>query len=221
MVWAQQSKYRALYMVALLTGILVYFVATPVFADKGSVNTGYILHIQMTPAICALDINQKKQRKCLEGYSLTIASLIPEEFDSNCATDSSANLPPLQAKVVARVIPDEAYRVQLWHTVGGCTQMTASQYFRTIINYAQNLKIPNALTDTGSNSVQKTVLKSQFFNLNKGLSDRGVILSCQKEGRTAYLTHVSICYKNNGQFKSCPTSMVSNCPNNIMIQGTY
>ncbi|SDB97266.1 ribonuclease T2 family protein [Acinetobacter boissieri] len=221
MAWAQQSRSRIFYVVVLFSGAWVYFTATPVFASKSNVNTGYILHIQMTPAICALDINQKKQRKCLEGYSLTIASLIPETFDNNCATDSSANLPPLQAKVVARVIPDEAYRVQLWRTIGGCTQMTASQYFRTIINYAQNLKIPMVLTDTSSNNVQKIALEGQFFALNKGLPERSVVLNCQKEGRTAYLTHVSICYKNNGQFKSCPTSMVSNCPNNIMIQGTY
>ncbi|WP_328705925.1 ribonuclease I [Acinetobacter baretiae] len=194
---------------------------SPAFASKNTANAGYILHIQMTPAICALDPNQKKQRKCLEGYSLTIASLIPDTLDNNCVTDSSANLPPLQAKVVARVIPDEAYRVQLWRTIGGCTQMTASQYFRTIINYAQNLKIPTALTDTSSNNVQKTALEGQFFALNKGLPERGVVFSCQKEGKVAYLTHVSICYKNNGQFKACPTTMVSNCPNNMVVQGTY
>ncbi|MBF7688522.1 ribonuclease T2 family protein [Acinetobacter rathckeae] len=221
MAWAQQSRSRMFYWVVFFSGVFVCFQATAVFANKPLANTGYILHIQMTPAICALDINQKKQRKCLEGYSLTIASLVPEDFDNNCITDSSASLPPLQAKVVARVIPDEAYRVQLWRTIGGCTQMTASQYFRTIINYAQNLKIPTVLTDTTSNNVQKTALEGQFFALNKGLAERSVILSCQKEGRTAYLTHVSICYKSNGQFKSCPTTMVSNCPNNIMVQGTY
>lgn len=202
-------------------GVLVCLSTTMVYANKTGPNTGYILHIQMTPAICALDSNQKKHRKCLEGYSLTIASLIPENFDSNCITDESPTLSPLQAKVVARVIPDESYRIQLWRMVGGCTQMNASQYFRMIINYAQNLKIPAVLTDTSSNTTQKTTLTEQFMALNKGLPNRGVVFSCQKEGRNSYLTHVSVCYTNSGQFKSCPEAMVSNCPNNLIVQGTY
>lgn len=74
---------------------------------------GYVMHVQMTPAVCALDPSKQKQRKCLEGYSLTITGLMPETTRTDCSTQSSATLSPLQAKVVARVMPDNNARVQL------------------------------------------------------------------------------------------------------------
>ncbi len=40
---------------------------------------GYVMHVQMTPAACALDPSKQKQRKCLEGYSLTITGLMPKQ----------------------------------------------------------------------------------------------------------------------------------------------
>ena len=75
---------------------------------------GYVMHIQMTPAICSIDKSKIKQRKCLEGYSLNITGLYPETTTRECQTKSSAVLSPLQTKVVARVMPDEHARRQLW-----------------------------------------------------------------------------------------------------------
>ena len=71
---------------------------------------------------------------------MTIAGLLPETTEEDCTTSSSANLSPIQANVVSRIMPGENSRAQLWHSVGGCLPMNASQYFRTIINYAERLK---------------------------------------------------------------------------------
>ncbi|GAB3052710.1 hypothetical protein GCM10027155_19000 [Acinetobacter apis] len=221
MIKKQYSQSWVFQVVILFGGTLVCCLSVNTQAAK-TPPLGYILHIQMTPAVCALDATQQKQRKCLEGYSLTIGSLVPENMDSECATTTSPTLPPLQAKVVANVIPDEPYRTQLWRTVGGCMQMNASQYFRTIINYAQNLKIPAVLTDSTSHSISKQSLENQFLSLNHGLPERGIHMTCQKEGRSTFLTHISVCYKTNGQFKNCPESVLaSSCPNNFNVQGTY
>ncbi|PAL85559.1 ribonuclease I, partial [Acinetobacter baumannii] len=51
---------------------------------------GYVMHVQMTPAVCALDPSNQKQRRCLEGYSLTITGLMPEATSAHCSTQSSA-----------------------------------------------------------------------------------------------------------------------------------
>src|SRR5690606_1408477 len=112
--------------------------------------TGYVMNVQMVPAICSLYPETAKKRKCLEGYSLNITGLFPEDNPANCTTASSAKLSPLQAKVVARVMPDDNSRTLLWQTIGGCIPMNASQYFRTIINYADRLKVPHELTDQES-----------------------------------------------------------------------
>lgn len=182
---------------------------------------GYVMHIQMTPAVCAFDPARKKQRKCLEGYALTVGGLVPENVHAGCETNSSATLSPLQAKVVARIIPDEVARVQLWHNVGGCMSMNATQYFRTIINYAQDLKIPAVLTDTTSHTIAKTNLEKQFLHLNPRLPADGIVLFCQSNRNTTFLTHISVCYKTNGGYKACTPKIVSNCPNNFTIQGIY
>ncbi|CAI3149284.1 hypothetical protein MWMV18_MWMV18_01725 [Acinetobacter calcoaceticus] len=179
------------------------------------------MHVQMTPAACALDPSKQKQRKCLEGYSLTITGLMPETNQTDCSTESSAALSPLQSKVVARVMPDNNARVQLWKSVGGCVPMNASQYFRTVINFAERLKIPASLTSSTNVEVQQSALKQQFTRLNPSLPQNGIRLSCQLSRSDVVLTEVKVCYTVKGQYKQCANHVVSNCPGEITIKGSY
>lgn len=183
---------------------------------------GYVMDIQMTPAVCSLDRTKLKQRKCMEGYSLTITGLIPETSSTNCSTSSSAKLSPIQAQVVSRVMPDEAARAYLWKTVGKCTPMTASQYFRDIINKAQNLKIPLDVTGIENKTVQKINIINQFYRINPKLKKNSLILSCQiNRQNRAILTRIQVCYAVNGQYKPCDHEYVSNCPSSFDIKGSY
>lgn len=182
---------------------------------------GYVMHVQMTPAACALDPSKQKQRKCLEGYSLTITGLMPETNQTDCSTESSAALSPLQAKVVARVMPDNNARVQLWKSVGGCVPMNASQYFRTVINFAERLKIPASLTSSTNVEIQQSALKQQFTRLNPSLPQNGIRLTCQLSRSDVVLMEVKVCYTVKGQYKQCANHVVSNCPGEITIKGCY
>lgn len=182
---------------------------------------GYVMQVQMTPAVCSLDTTKRKQRKCLEGYSLTITGLIPETTQQTCNTHSSSNLSPLQDKVVARVMPDENARRRLWGAVGGCTGLTASQYFRDIINKADKLKIPTDLTGVESKTVQLNVLKSQFYKLNPTMHKDSIRFTCHSSGKTTLLTGIQICYKVNGQYKQCSNQVLSNCPSSVFVKGSY
>ena len=182
---------------------------------------GYVMQVQMTPAVCSLDQTKKKQRMCLEGYSLTITGLIPETTKQQCSTTSSPNLSPLQDKVVARVMPDEGARNRLWSGVGGCTGFTASQYFREIINKAGKLEIPSDLTGVENKSVQLNTLKNQFAKLNPTMHKDSIRFNCQSSGKTVLLTGIQICYKVNGLYKQCSNQVVSNCPNSFFIKGSY
>ena len=182
---------------------------------------GYVMQIQMTPAVCALDSSRQKQRKCLEGYSLTITGLLPETSHSSCETTSAPTLSPLQAKVVARIMPDENARAQLWRSIGGCIPMSASQYFRMIINYAERLKIPADLTSGINKEIQKNNLQQQFVRLNPSLPANGVRLSCESSRSEQILTEVQVCYQVNGTYKQCSSHVVSNCPNEFTIKGSY
>ena len=97
----------------------------------------YVLHIELSPAVCQIDASQKRTRQCLEGYSLTVLGLFPEGVDtSRCETSSVVNLSPIQKRVLMRLIPDEASQARLWRSVGGCVSMNASQYFRKVVAFA-------------------------------------------------------------------------------------
>ena len=212
-------------MLVTLQSLFCYLVlsfSAPLYAaDKADI-AGYVMHVQMTPAVCSFDSSRQKQRKCLEGYSLTISSLLPEvPVGRDCQTNSSAKLSPLQAKVVARVMPDENARVQLWQNVGGCVPMNASQYFRTVINLADRLKIPADLTSSENKNVQHNALKTQFVRLNPGMNNDSIRFTCQSSSSNPVLTEVQVCYRVNGQYKQCSNHIVSNCPNTFSIKGTY
>lgn len=182
---------------------------------------GYVMQVQMTPAVCALEPSKQKQRKCLEGYSLTITGLLPEATERSCSTNSSANLSPLQAKVVARVMPEENARIQLWRSIGACVPMSASQYFRTVINLADRLKVPADLTSPENKNVQYNILKNQFVKLNPGMNNNSIRFTCQNSQNDPVLTEIQICYRVNGQYKQCSNHIVSNCPSSFSIKGTY
>lgn len=205
----------ALYFAAMSFG-------APLYAAGKQEVAGYVMHVQMTPAACSFDSSRQKQRKCLEGYSLTIASLLPEvPLNRDCSTRSSARLSPLQAKVVARVMPDENARVQLWQDVGGCMPMNASQYFRTIINFAERLKIPADLTSPNTIEVQKESLRQQFIRLNPSLPANGIRFTCQSSKFNSILTEIRVCYQKNGQYKQCASHIMTGCPNEFTIKGSY
>lgn len=182
---------------------------------------GYVMVIQMTPAVCMLDANSSKKRKCLEGYALNISGLYPETTRTECKTTSSAELSPLQTKVVARVMPDGNTRLQLWHAIGGCIPMNASRYFRTVINYAERLKIPTELTSPETRTTHLSELRSQFLRLNPTLSSQSIKFNCAAVQKNAILTEVKLCYKTNGQYKKCAVTIESNCPTSFTIKGSY
>lgn len=182
---------------------------------------GYVMDIQMVPAVCALDKQKNKKRKCVEGYSLNIAGLYPETNQSNCVTSSSASLSPLQAKVMSRVMPDIAAREQLWANYGGCVPVNASQYFRAIINLADRLNVPLELSASENKTVSIAQLRNQFIKLNKGMPSQALHLSCRALGKEYVLTGVSICYSTTSKYKQCPKYVTTNCPNTFLIKGSF
>lgn len=221
----KRMMFLARYLIKAVQAMIctvVYSFVMPLYAAENPDVVGYVMHVQMTPAVCALDASKQKQRKCLEGYSLTISSLLPELAKSvDCTTSSSAKLSPLQAKVVARVMPDENARVQLWQNVGGCVPMNASQYFRTIINFAGQLKIPADLTNPNTIEVQKEALRQQFVKLNPSLSPNSIRFTCQPSKMDSILTEIRVCYQKNGKYKQCASHIVTACPSEFTIKGSY
>ena len=152
---------------------------------------------------------------------MNISGLFPETSNSECKTTSSAVLSPLQAKVVARVMPDENARVQLWHAIGGCIPMNASQYFRMMINYAERLKIPAELTSPETRVMNASTLNGRFLRLNPTVLMKSIKFNCSSVHGKPILTEVKLCYASNGQYKKCSIAVEAHCPASFTIKGSY
>lgn len=177
-----------------------------------------VLMVEMTPAMCALQPSRARMRQCLEGYSLTVSGL-DLGYGERCGRGTEPRLTPLQLKVVNRIMPDSTVRTQAWQRYGACSPLSAPTYFRQIVNYAGQLKLPNELNTGNSYTVSKSRFLGQMTRLNKGMTAASVDLICQKDSkrRQSVLTDVHICY-NGAQFGSC-SKTIDNCGNNFIISG--
>lgn len=176
-----------------------------------------VLMIEMTPALCSLQPTRSRMRQCLEGYSLTISGL-DLGYGSGCRGSSTPHLTPLQLKVVNRIMPDTTVRSQVWQHYGVCSPLSASSYFRQIINYAAYLKLPSELNTGNSYTVSKSRFIGQMLRLNRGMNADNIDLICQDGSRRqSILTNIHICYEGN-KFASCP-SIVDNCGKNFILSG--
>ena len=183
----------------------------------------YVLHIELSPAVCKIDPLQKRTRQCLEGYALTVLGLFPEGVDvSRCQTSSAVNLSPIQKRVLMRLIPDEASQARLWRSVGGCVSMNSSQYFRKVVAFAEQLKIPSEVTSPTTIRISRSKVENQFYQLNSGLNASSLKLDCRGDASQAtLLTDVKVCYRSNGQYQACHIQQSSTCPSQVLIKGSY
>lgn len=206
------------FVAAFLFIILLSKISSAYAAPKS-----YVLHIELSPAVCHVDPLQKRTRQCLEGYSLTVLGLFPEGVDaSRCETSSAVNLSPIQKRVLMRLIPDEASQARLWRSVGGCVSMNASQYFRKVVAFAEQLKIPSEVTSPTTIRVSRSKVENQFYQLNSGLSSSSLKMDCRGEGGVSnLLTDVKVCYRSNGKYQACHIQQRSTCPSQVLIKGSY
>lgn len=206
-----------------LSGACLFITLALIASNAHAAPKNYVLHIELSPAVCKIDPLQKRTRQCLEGYALTVLGLFPEGVDvSRCQTSSAVNLSPIQKRVLMRLIPDEASQARLWRSVGGCVSMNSSQYFRKVVAFAEQLKIPSEVTSPTTIRISRSKVENQFYQLNSGLNASSLKLDCRGDASQAtLLTDVKVCYRSNGQYQACHTQQSSTCPSQVLIKGSY
>lgn len=176
-----------------------------------------VLMIEMTPALCSMQPTRARMRQCLEGYSMTVSGL-DLGYGSRCGRGSESRLTPLQLKVVNRIMPDTTVRSQAWQHYGACSPLSASNYFRQIVNYSSQLKLPDELTTGNTYTVSKSRFINQMTRLNEGMPASSIDLICQAGSRRqSILTDIHICYQGDS-FGSCSNASNS-CDRNFIISG--
>lgn len=206
-------KLSAIAALLLLQGIVML----PAQAASAVNTSQRVLMIEMTPALCSMQPSRARMRQCLEGYSFTISGL-DLGYGERCGRGSEPRLTPLQLKVVNRIMPDTTVRSQVWHRYGTCSPLSANSYFRQIINYSGDLKLPSELTTGNSYTVSKASFLKQMTSLNSGMSSSSIDLICQAGSRRqSTLTDIHVCYEGNN-FASCSNN-VDSCGKKFIISG--
>ena len=214
----QGSRYNR-QTLSTIAGLVVLqaVISLPAHAASASKTGQRVLMIEMTPALCSLQPSRTRMRQCLEGYSLTVSGL-DLGYGERCGRGSEPRLSPLQLKVVNRIMPDSSVRSQAWQHYGACSPLSASSYFRQVVNLAGQLKLPSELNTGNSYTVSKSRFISQMTRLNSGMSAASIDLICQDGSRRqSILTDIHVCYEGN-QFGSC-NNVVNNCGKNFIISG--
>lgn len=209
------------WIAALLVAVVVVLAGlspSATYAASGVKPGQRILLVEMTPAICELNASRSRTRQCLEGYALTVAGL-DLGYGNDCrARNSIPDISPLQLRIVNRVMPDNVYRTQAWQRYGACSPMNANAYFRSIIDHAAALRLPQELNTGNSYTVTKSRFISQLTHLNPKLSEPAIDLICQDGNRSQpILTEIHICYQGT-QFAACPYKSDS-CESNFILLG--
>ena len=207
------NKLLAIVSLLLLQGIFTL----PAYAASAVKNSQRVLMIEMTPALCSLQPSRARMRQCLEGYSFTISGL-DLGYGARCGRGSEPRLTPLQLKVVNRIMPDTTVRSQVWQRYGTCSPLSATSYFRQIVNYAGELKLPSELNTGNSYTVSKSSFLKQMTSLNSGMNSASIDLICQAGSRRqSTLTEIHICYEGS-TFASC-SNVVDSCGKKFVISG--
>lgn len=203
-----------------IAGLLLFqaIVWLPAHAASPTKSGQQVLMIEMTPALCAIQPSRARMRQCLEGYSLTVFGL-NLGYGERCGRGTEPRLTPLQLKVVNRIMPDSAVRTQAWQRYGACSPLSSSTYFRQIVNYSGQLKLPKELNTGNSYTVSKSRFVGQMARLNNSMSTSSIDLICQKDSkrRQSILTDIHVCYEG-GNFAKC-NNVVDNCGKNFIISG--
>lgn len=213
------KKYNKRHATFKVIGLLLLpgAMLSPVQAASAAKIGQRVLMIEMTPALCSIQPSRARMRQCLEGYSLTVSGL-DLGYGERCGRGSEPRLTPLQLKVVNRIMPDSTVRSQAWQHYGACSPLSSSNYFRQIINYSGQLKLPSELNTGNTYTVSKSRFIGQMTRLNSGMTTSSIDLICQAGSRRqTMLTDVHICYEGN-QFGSC-SNVVDNCGSNFIISG--
>lgn len=181
----------------------------------------YTLRIAFSPANCYLEPRFANLRQCKEGFPFTVSGLRPEPLPQKSCSTTSANLAPLQQKVISRIMPDKVLRDVVWRRYGACTHMTSRNYFHLITKLAGQLNIPNELSTGDSYQVNKAQLIHRIVNKNSGLRESHFLLMCKnaKQMQSHVLTELQVCYDSAGKYTSCQLTLKQHCPMSFKIRG--
>lgn len=210
-----------------------------VYADNLVVD-GLVLKYQINSALCQTHKNKNTLKQCKNGMIVSIIGLQPlsnnkinakgsqkelviakkhaNQIGTIKCTSSMQALPPLQAKVISRWMPEKNLRQLSWQMYGACAGLSSQKYFRMIDKFTSQLNIPERILNGKRSTVSKNKLVSEFMNKNPGMKQQAISFVCKTNNKlnSSVLSELQVCYDTQGKYSSCKTTKPY-CPSKFTI----
>lgn len=148
----------------------------------------YLLTLSWSPEYCH---GHRNSPQCGGGHpGFVVHGLWPQMRDGSWPSHCSNEPGLANPSTMLDIMPDPRLITHEWATHGTCTGLGARQYFATVRQAYQKIKVPPALVDPAQSTRQSSdAIKQMFVDANPGMSIDDIAISCHNR----YLAGVEFC----------------------------
>jgi ribonuclease T2 len=164
----------------------------------------YVLSLSWSPSYCEAEGDDANGQQCAAGrpYAFVVHGLWPQYergYPRQCAT-AQRRVPERLMQSLYDIMPSAGLIAHQWRMHGSCSGLDQRDYFRTLRQAREKVRIPRQFQDVGTyRSVSAEDVEAAFAAANPGLRDTGISVSCNRR----LLREVRICMTKDLEFRSC------------------
>jgi ribonuclease T2 len=200
----------------LLLLLLSFASLSPALVRAQGVVQGWVLTLSWSPEYCKKTPGSKEPQCQDENYFVP-HGLSP--LAAGALADDCPEVTPLAPEELNRLlltVPNRGEVTRRWRREGGCTGLAPADFAMQLDTAARAVTVPQRYALVWSNQeTTASALKAAFMQSNRGLTDQGIALQCQR----GWLRNVQVCFDAATKFATCSALLEDKCPASIKIRG--
>jgi ribonuclease T2 len=207
-------------VVAIFLGMLLLHGPALARERQAEIFDYYVLALSWSPSYCATHPQDHQQCAAGRAFDFVVHGLWPQfsqGWPQDCATDE-AWVEQRQIDAMLDVMPSKALIIHEWKKHGTCAGLSQADYFRTVRNYFENVKIPARYqTPTADVVTTPQQLVLDFVKTNMGLTAEMVSVQCGRDRQRARLSELRVCFDKGGAFRACGRNEARQCQAETLV----
>jgi ribonuclease T2 len=169
----------------------------------------YVLALSWSPSYCASEGPRANKQQCGTNrpFGFVVHGLWPQNewgYPANCQLDNARSrgsyVPRPIISRLSDIMPSAGLAAYQWRKHGSCSGLSQDEYFSTLRNAFDQVKIPPSLRNLASGRrVDPLLVEKAFIAANPGMKPDGISISCKRN----YLQEVRICMTKDLQYRAC------------------
>ncbi|WP_139975565.1 ribonuclease T [Ochrobactrum sp. CGA5] len=169
----------------------------------------YVLALSWSPSYCASEGPRANKQQCGTNrpFGFVVHGLWPQNewgYPANCQLDNARSrgsyVPRPIISLLSDIMPSAGLVAYQWRKHGSCSGLSQDEYFSTLRNAYDQVRIPPSLRNlANSRRVDPLLVEKAFIAANPGMKPDGISISCKRN----YLQEVRICMTKDLQYRAC------------------